>query len=177
MDIDEAKRWIGGQLIMFVLMPFLFLSLSCACCFGGPTLRSWGVLGSPLLFGEDAHRDRLTLVSGGVFQRDEVVEVLYSAGWSVRDEGSALTDTRVVTWWENEDTHLIESYGTLYADIQDIDVRDRFLSNGKTVSVYPAKGPSYEMVIDPSGVGPDPFIDALMERWAAHRRGVRGPAD
>jgi hypothetical protein len=170
LDIEEAKGWIGGQLIMFVVTPFLFIALSCACCFGGPTLRSWGVLGSPVMFGEDIpDRDRVTLVSFGVFRRDEVVEVMYSAGWSVRGEGSALTDTRVVTWWENEDTHLIETYGTPYGDIEDIDVRDRFLSDVKRVSVYPTKGPSYEMVIDPSGEGPQPFIDALMERWEANR--------
>lgn len=118
--------------------------------------------------GEDlSPDDREWLVEAGIVGPEERIEFFYSTGvLSIREDGSLLTDRRVVGYeaWEGE----LYVSGLAFEEIERIEIvlQGDFLSD-TVVAVYGTGGEAFNLWLSAENEGDSDFIKSLERHLAA----------
>lgn len=113
---------------------------------------------------ELSHHDSALLISQGIVESDETVELFYSAGLtSIRDEGNLLTDKRIISY-ERAGGELIV-YATPIENVADIKIVQKgdFI-NVTIIEVWTFDGDGFRLFLSAEGNGDELFINKITKR-------------
>jgi hypothetical protein len=99
----------------------------------------------------------------------EQILFFYSAGvFSIKEDGSVLTDQRVISYTQVPETDDILAKRARFADIEDIRIeRARSSLEDTRVTIITRNGPEFDLVLPYDGKGDEVFYKKLMTLWQA----------
>ncbi len=99
----------------------------------------------------------------------EQILFFYSAGvFSVKEDGSLLTDQRVISYTQVPETEDILAKSARFADIEDIRIeRARSSFEDTKLTIVTQNGPEFDLVLPYDGKGDELFVSKLMTLWQA----------
>ena len=97
----------------------------------------------------------------------EQILFFYSAGvFSIKEDGSLLTDQRVISYTQVPETDDILAKSARFADIEDIRIElARSSFEDTRVTVITQSGPEFDLVLPTAGHGDEHFANKLMTLW------------
>ena len=101
----------------------------------------------------------------------EKILYFYSAGvFSIKEDGSVLTDQRIISYTQVPETDDILAKFARYADIEDIRIdRSQFGLDDTRVTVVTKNGPEFDLLLPTDGKGDALFVDQLMRLWQSEK--------
>lgn len=110
--------------------------------------------------------NREFLQATGLLEDDEKVLHFYSDGLlSIEDDGNMLTDSKVVSYWKDEDTGELRIETARYEEIAavDTDYSDNF-TDRTVITVQRTDGSDFVLIVSPEKHRDVAFVDALESR-------------